>query len=79
MPNNFSLDEITSKLLSIRNIKKDEVNSFLNPSIKNFLPDPYILNDMKNFHFLPVVAERKTLRTLEQLPYVEHALKRQPA
>ena len=44
---NFSLDEITSKLLSIRNIKKDEVNSFLNPSIKNFLPNPYILNDMK--------------------------------
>ena len=44
---NFSLDEITSKLLSIRNIKKDEVNSFLNPSIKYFLPNPYILNDMK--------------------------------
>ena len=33
---NFSLDEITSKLLSIRKIKKDEINSFLNPSIKNF-------------------------------------------
>ena len=44
---NFSLDEITSRLLSIRNIKKDEVNSFLNPSIKNFLPNPYVLNDMK--------------------------------
>ena len=34
---NFDLDEITSKLLSIRNIKKEEVKSFLNPSIKNFL------------------------------------------
>ena len=33
---NFDLDEITSKLLSIRNIKKEEVKSFLNPSIKNF-------------------------------------------
>ena len=44
---NYFLDEITSKLLSIRNIKKDEVKSFLNPSIKNFLPNPYILNDMK--------------------------------
>ena len=44
---NYSLDEITSKLLSIRNIKKDEVESFLNPSIKNFLPNPYILNDME--------------------------------
>ena len=44
---NYSLDEITSKLLSIRNIKKDEVESFLNPSIKNFLPNPSILNDME--------------------------------
>ena len=44
---NYSLDEITSKLLSIRNIKKDEVKSFLNPSIKNILPNPYILNDME--------------------------------
>ena len=44
---NYSLDEITSKLLSIRNIKKDEVKSFLNPSIKNFLPNPYTLNDME--------------------------------
>ena len=44
---NYSLDEIISKLLSIRNIKKDEINGFLNPSIKNFLPNPYILNDMK--------------------------------
>ena len=34
---NFLLDEITSKLLSIRKIKKEDINSFLNPSIKNFL------------------------------------------
>jgi single-stranded-DNA-specific exonuclease len=43
---NFSLDEITSKLLSIRNIKKEDINSFLNPSIKNFLPNPDSLVDM---------------------------------
>ena len=43
---NFSLDEITSKLLSIRKIKKEEINSFLNPLIKNFLPNPNILLDM---------------------------------
>ena len=52
---NFFLDEITSKLLSIRNIKKEEINSFLNPSIKNFLPNPDILIDMK----------KSTLRTIE--------------
>ena len=44
---NFSLDEITSKLLSIRQIKKDEINSFLNPSIKNILPNPDNLIDME--------------------------------
>ena len=43
---NFYLDDITSRLLSIRKIKKDEVKRFLNPSIKNFLPNPNILNDM---------------------------------
>ncbi len=54
---NYSLDEITSKLLTIRQIKKDEVNSFLNPSIKNFLPNPYIITDM----------EKSTLRTAKAI------------
>ena len=44
---NFSLDEITSKLLSIRKIKKEDVNSFLSPSIKNSLPNPEILSDVQ--------------------------------
>ena len=44
---NFSLDEITSKLLSIRKIEIEEVNTFLNPSIKNVLPNPYNLIDME--------------------------------
>ena len=54
---NFDLDEITSKLLSIRNIKKEEVKSFLNPSIKNFLPNPNILKDM----------EKSTLRSFKAI------------
>ncbi len=47
LKDNFFLDEITSKLLSIRNIKKEDILNFLNPSIKNFLPNPEILIDMK--------------------------------
>ena len=47
LKDNFSLDEITSKLLSIRKIKKEDINSFLNPSMKNFLPDPNNLIDMQ--------------------------------
>ena len=51
---NFFLEEITSKLLSIRKIKREDIKSFLNPSIKNFLPNPNNLVDMK----------KTTLRTL---------------
>ncbi len=47
LKDNFSLDEITAKLLSLRNIKKEDINSFLNPSIKNFLPNPNDLLDME--------------------------------
>ena len=54
---NFFLDEITSKLLSIRKIKKDHIKSFLNPSIKNFLPNPNNLIDMK----------KSTLRTISAI------------
>ena len=43
---NFFLDEIVAKLLSIRKIKKEEIQTFLNPTIKNILPNPYILKDM---------------------------------
>ena len=56
---NFSLDEITCKLLSIRNIKKDEIRSFLNPSIKNFLPNPNVLNDMKKSSNRTIEAIKK--------------------
>ena len=54
---NFFIDEITAKLLSIRNIKKEEVKSFLNPSIKNFLPNPNVLLDM----------EKSSLRTVKAI------------
>ena len=54
---NFSLDEITSKLLSIRKIKNEEINSFLNPLIKNFLPNPNNLEDMA----------KSTLRTINAI------------
>ena len=43
---NYFLDEIVAKLLSIRKIKKEDVQFFLKPLIKNTLPNPYILKDM---------------------------------
>ena len=44
---NFNLSEIVSKLIAIRNIKIEEINLFLNPKIKNLLPNPFILKDME--------------------------------
>ena len=43
---NFFLDEITSKLLAIRKVKKESVKNFLNPTIKNILPNPLKLKGM---------------------------------
>ena len=43
---NFNLSEILSKLIAIRNLQPKEVQLFLNPKIKNLLPDPFILKDM---------------------------------
>ena len=42
-----SLSEIQSRLLAIRNIKSEEVKDFLNPTLKNLMPDPNIISDMK--------------------------------
>ena len=56
---NYSLDELTSKLLSIRNIKKEDVQTFLNPSIKNFLPNPEILKDMQK-------SAKRTIQAISQ-------------
>ena len=47
LKDNFNLREIVSKLIVIRNIKLDEVKLFLNPKIKNSLPNPFILKDME--------------------------------
>ena len=42
----FSLSEITSKLLSIRRKKIGDLDLFLNPKIKNLLPNPMKLKGM---------------------------------
>ena len=37
--NNFFLAETTSKLLAIRNLKKEDIKNYLNPTLKNILPN----------------------------------------
>ena len=45
---NYSLTEIVAKLLSIRKKNIDNIDLFLNPKIKNLLPNPLHLKDMKS-------------------------------
>ena len=44
----YALSEITAKLLSIRKKNIDNIDLFLNPTIKNLLPNPFKIKDMKN-------------------------------
>ena len=44
----YSLSEIVAKLLSIRKKNIEDIDLFLNPTIKNLLPNPLCLKDMKN-------------------------------
>ena len=44
---NYSVTEIVAKLLSIRKKNIDDVSMFLNPKIKNLLPNPLLLKDME--------------------------------
>ena len=42
----YTLNEIVAKLLSIRKNDIENVNFFLNPTIKNIMPNPYCLKSM---------------------------------
>ena len=44
----FSISEIVAKLLSIRKKNIDDISQFLDPKIKNLLPNPSRLKDMKS-------------------------------
>ena len=44
----FSLTEIVAKLLAIRRKNIEDVSLFLDPKIKNLMPNPMQLKDMKN-------------------------------
>ena len=44
----YSLNEMVAKLLSIRKKNIEDINLFLNPTIKNLLPNPLRLKDMES-------------------------------
>ena len=44
---NFYLDEIVAKLLAIRKIKREEIKNYLEPTIRNILPNPNTIEDLE--------------------------------
>ena len=42
----FDFDFLSAKLFNIRNIGIDEIQSYINPSLKDHMPDPNTLKDM---------------------------------
>src|SRR6476660_6648792 len=43
----YGLDELLARVLAGRNVDVDQVDSFLDPTIKRLMPDPYTLTDME--------------------------------
>lgn len=44
--NKFAISEILAKLMLIRDVKIEDIPNFLDPKIKNILPDPFLLSSM---------------------------------
>ncbi len=42
----YGLDELLARILAGRNVDIDEVESFLDPTVKRLMPDPHVLTDM---------------------------------
>jgi single-stranded-DNA-specific exonuclease len=43
----YGIDELLARVLAGRNVEVDQVDSFLNPTIKRLMPDPYTLTNME--------------------------------
>ena len=43
---NFSLNEILSKIISSKKLNREDLSNYINPIIKNLLPNPQVLRDM---------------------------------
>ena len=59
----FDLNEALSRLICIKNIEFDDVEEFLNPSIKSSLPNPFDLLDMDLAvkHIIDAVKNKKKI------------------
>jgi len=59
----FELSEVLSKALAMRGVSLDEVENFLDPKIKNILPNPFELGDMEKAvaHVIDAIKKNKKI------------------
>ena len=43
----YNIPYIVAKIIALRGVNVDDVESFLTPKINNLMPDPYVLKDMQ--------------------------------
>ena len=57
------INPILSRLLSLRNVDVNNIEEYLNPKIKNILPDPYILDHMElaTSKIVEIIKEKKKI------------------
>lgn len=58
----YGLPEVVARLICCRKIPDDEIAQFLNPTLKDHFPDPFVLKDMAemaNFVADAILAKRK--------------------
>ena len=60
---NYSLNEIVAKLISIRKNNIEDINLFLSPTIKNLLPNPSRLKDMEK-------AVQRTFQSIKKNEFI---------
>lgn len=63
---NLNLDKCIAKLAAARGISSLNFNNFINPKIKNLMPDPFVLDDMQKatFKILELIKENKKIGIL---------------
>jgi single-stranded-DNA-specific exonuclease len=59
----YSLPEVMSRILTSRSINFEEIDSFLNPTLREFLPEPFHLRDMEKavHHIVSCIKTGKTI------------------
>jgi single-stranded-DNA-specific exonuclease len=59
----FELSEALSEILAAKEISLDEIENFLDPKIKNILPNPFELSDMEKAvaHVIEAIEQRKKI------------------